>query len=64
MELLDTLQFCYNLHKLSTTKKSPFELVLGIQPNMLFEVSKSKIVGKCPASYRPAQDKKYLLDEA
>ena len=27
--LLDTAQFCYNLHKSSATEMSPFEIVLG-----------------------------------
>ena len=27
--LLDTAQFCYTMHKSSTTKMSPFKIVLG-----------------------------------
>jgi hypothetical protein len=32
LELLDSAQFCYHLKKSSTTKASPFELVLEAQP--------------------------------
>jgi hypothetical protein len=34
LELLDSVQFNYNLHKSSTTDLSPFELVLGMQPKL------------------------------
>ena len=40
--LLGTAQFCYNLHKLSTTEMSPFEIVLGKQPMTPLDVAKSK----------------------
>lgn len=32
VDLLDMAQCCYNLHRSSATEKSPFELVLGMQP--------------------------------
>lgn len=32
VSLLDTSQFCYNLHKLSAREICPFEIVLGRQP--------------------------------
>ncbi|KAG6533506.1 hypothetical protein ZIOFF_007381 [Zingiber officinale] len=50
--LLDSAQFCYNLHKSSATEKSPFEIVLGEQPTIPMEIAKQKSGGKCPAAYR------------
>ncbi|KAG6506505.1 hypothetical protein ZIOFF_031829 [Zingiber officinale] len=55
--LLDSAQFCYNLHKSSATEKSPFEIVLGEQPTTPMEIAKQKSGGKCPAAYRYAREK-------
>ncbi|KAF3662453.1 hypothetical protein FXO37_12442 [Capsicum annuum] len=63
-DLLDTMQFCYNLHRSSATEKSPFELVLGMQPMALLEVVTLKSHGICPAAYRYAKDKHDMLVEA
>ncbi|KAG6520213.1 hypothetical protein ZIOFF_017251 [Zingiber officinale] len=62
--LLDSAQFCYNLHKSSTTEKSPFEIVLGEQPTTPMKIAKQKSGGKCPAAYRYAREKQELLEEA
>ena len=62
--LLDTTQFCYNLHKLSATEMSPFEIVLGRQPMTPLDVAKSKNQEKCPAAYRVARDRLEMLSEA
>ena len=62
--LLDTAQFCYNLHKSSTTEMIPFEIVLGKQPMTPLDVAKSKNQGKCPAAYRVARDRLEMLSEA
>ncbi|KAG6474774.1 hypothetical protein ZIOFF_068713 [Zingiber officinale] len=62
--LLDSAQFCYNLHKSSATKMSPFEIVLGEQPTTPMEIAKQKYGGKCPAAYRYAREKQELLEEA
>ena len=64
VELLDTAQFCYNLHKSSATEMSPFEIVLGKQPMTPLDVAKSKNQGKCPAAYRVARDRLEMLSEA
>ncbi|KAL0352122.1 UNVERIFIED_CONTAM: Transposon Ty3-G Gag-Pol polyprotein [Sesamum calycinum] len=64
VDLLDVAQFCYNLHKLSATGISPFELVFGQQPMMPHEVPVHKSGGKCPTAYQFAQSKQELLDEA
>lgn len=64
VELLDTAQFCYNLHRSSSTGKSPFELATGQQPLMPHEVAKTKSQGKCPAAYRYARSQQELIDEA
>lgn len=58
IELLDsTAQFCYNLQRSSAIENSLFELVLGIQPNMPLEVTKSESYGKCPVAYKYERDK-------
>ena len=62
--LLDTAQFCNNLHKSSTTEMSPFEIVLGRQPMTPLDVAKSKNQGKCPATYMVARDKPEMLSQA
>ena len=62
--LLDTAQFCYNLHKSSATEMSPFEIVLGRQPITPLDVAKSKNQEKCPAAYRVARDRLEMLSEA
>lgn len=40
LELLDTAQFCYDLHKSSSTGLSPFELAMGWQPMTPHEIVK------------------------
>lgn len=50
MELLETLQFFYNLHKSLATEMSSFEIVLGRQPMTALDVAKTKNQGKCPAA--------------
>ena len=47
--LLDTAQFCYNLHKSSATEISPFEIILSKQLMTPLDVAKTKNKGKCPA---------------
>ena len=64
VSLLDAAQFCYNLHKSSTTGLSAAELVLGQQPLTPAEVAKSKSQGECPAAYRFAREKQELVDQA
>ncbi|KAK9113309.1 hypothetical protein Syun_020106 [Stephania yunnanensis] len=51
VDLLDTTQFCYNLHKSSATELSPFEVVMGKEPVTPHEVAKSKSMGSSPAAY-------------
>ncbi|KAG6478499.1 hypothetical protein ZIOFF_061942 [Zingiber officinale] len=62
--LLDSAQFCYNLHKSSATEKSPFEIVMSEQPTTPMEIAKQKSGGKCLAAYRYAREKQELLEEA
>ncbi|KAG6472970.1 hypothetical protein ZIOFF_070450 [Zingiber officinale] len=45
LELLDSAQFCYNLHKSSSMEMSPFEIVLGEQPTTPMEIAKQKSGG-------------------
>ena len=40
LDLLDSVQFAYNLHKSSSTGMSPFELVMGQQPLTPHEITK------------------------
>ncbi|XP_027182095.1 uncharacterized protein LOC113780495 [Coffea eugenioides] len=62
LELLDAAQFCYNLHKSSTTKLSPFELVNGQQPLTPHEVALHDW-SCCPVAHRFAHAKEELEDE-
>ncbi|KAK4420212.1 hypothetical protein Salat_2434200 [Sesamum alatum] len=64
VDLLDPAQFCYNLHKLSATGMSPFELVYGQQPMTPHEIVVQKTGGKCPTAYRFARTKQEMWDEA
>ena len=57
LELLDSVQFCYNLHRSSTTESSPFELVLGVQPQTPAEIAVQKSGGRSPAAYRFAMER-------
>ena len=57
LELLDSAQFCYNLQKSSTTEASPFELVLGAQPQTPVEIVVQITGGKSPVAYRFAMER-------
>jgi hypothetical protein len=39
LELLDSAQFSYNLHKSLATELSPFKLVSGMQPQTPVEIA-------------------------
>jgi len=56
LELLDSAQFCYNLQKSSATEASPFELVLGAQPQTPAEIAVQISGGKSPTAYRFAME--------
>ena len=43
VDLLHATQFCYNLHRSSSTGVSPFELAIGLQPRVPQEVAKQKV---------------------
>lgn len=45
VSLMDTAQFCYNLHKSSSTGMSPFEIATGQQPLTPHEIAKTKSQG-------------------
>lgn len=64
VDLLDSAQFCYNLHRSSATGLSPFELAMGQQPLTPHEVARTRTGGRCPAAYRFARAKQELLEEA
>ncbi|CAL5371561.1 unnamed protein product [Camellia sinensis] len=64
VDLLDSAQFCYNLHRSSATGMSPFELATGQQPLTPHEVARTGSGGRCPAAYRFARAKQDMLDEA
>lgn len=51
------------MHRSSVAEKSYIELVLGMNPNIMMEVPKSKRKGNCLASYKYATDREELLDE-
>ena len=54
LDLMDIAQFAYNLQHSSSTEKSPFEMVLGMQPGTPNEVAIQKTGSDCPAAYRYA----------
>jgi len=64
LEMLDSAQFCYNLHRSSATEASPFELVLGAWPQTPMEISVQKSGGRSPAAYQFAMEKQELLEQA
>ena len=64
LKLLDTAQFCYNLHRSSATGFSPFELATGRQPLTPQEIALQKSGGICPAAYRFARNQQEMLEEA
>lgn len=64
LSLMDTAQFCYNLHQSSSTGMSPAELAFGQQPLTPVGVAKQKSEGKCPAAYRFALGKQEMIDQA
>ena len=43
---------------------SPFELAIGVQPRMSLEVAKQKTGGNNLASYKMAQSRQAMFDEA
>ena len=61
LDLLDFVQFAYNLHKSSSTGMSPFELAMGQQPFTPHEIAKQRSGGRCPAVYRFAINKQELM---
>ena len=54
VDLLDTAQLCYNLHRSSATGMSPFELAMGWQPRTPLDVAKQRVGGDNPAAHRLA----------
>ena len=64
LELLDSAQFSYNLHKSSATDLSPFELVLEMQPQTLAEITVQKTGGRSPAAYMFARERQELFEQA
>ena len=64
LDLLDSAQFAYNLHKSSSTEMSPFELAMGQQPLTPHEIANQHSGGKCLAAYRFAIAKQELMQEA
>ncbi|KAJ0035683.1 hypothetical protein Pint_25550 [Pistacia integerrima] len=64
LELLDSAQFCYNLHKSSSTELGPFELVLGQQPLTPIEIARQLAKGNFPAADKVARDRQEIIDQA
>ena len=64
MDLLDTAQFCYNLHRSLTTGMSPFELAMGWQPRTPLDVAKQRVGGDSPAAHRLAISGQEMFNEA
>ena len=57
-------QFCYNLHRSSSTGKSPFKLAMGWQPVTPHEIAWSDRSGHSAVAFKFARDKQTMLEEA
>ena len=64
MDLLDTAQLCYNLHRSSATGMSLFELAMGWQPRNPLDVAKQRVGGDIPAAHQLAISRQEMFDEA
>ena len=64
LDLLDSAQFAYNLHKSSSTRMSPFELAMGQQPLRHHAIAKQHSRGRCPAAYKFAINNQKLMQKA
>ena len=64
VDLLDTTQLCYNLHRSSATGMSPFELAMGWQPRTPLDVAKQRVGGESPTTHRLAISRQEMFDEA
>ena len=53
-KLLDTAQFSFNLQRSEATNKSPFEIIMGRQPNTPLSLA-TRYDGKSPAAFRLAK---------
>ena len=61
--LLDAAQFCYNLHRSSSTGMSPFELATRLQPRVPLEVAKQKVGQVNLVAHRLARIRQEMLEE-
>ena len=50
LDLLDSVQFAYNLYKSSSTRMSPFKLAMGQQPLTPHEIAKQRLGGRYQVS--------------
>ena len=64
VDLLDTAQLCYNLHRSSTTGMSPFELAMGWQLRTPLDVAKQWVRGDSLAAQRLAISRQEMFNEA
>lgn len=63
VSLFNIEQFAYNLQQSSTTKKTPFELVLGQPPLTPIDMVQ-RTEGECLAAYKVARECTKVLQEA
>ena len=64
VDLLDTAQFCYNLHRSSAIGMSPFELAMDWQLRTPLDVAKQRVGGDSPAAHHLAISLQEMFDEA
>ena len=64
VDLLDTTQLCYNLHRSSATGMSSFKLAVGWQPRTPLDVAKQRVEGDSLATHRLAVSRQEMFDEA
>ena len=64
VDLLDTTQLCYIVHRSSSTRVSPFELAMGWQPRTPLDVAKQQVREDSPTTHRLAISRQEMFDEA
>ena len=64
VDLLDATQFCYNLHRSSSTGMSPFEISKRLQPRAPLEVAKQRVGQANPIAHCMAKPRQETFDEA
>lgn len=63
-DLLDSMQFCNNLHRSSATNLYPLELATGQRPLISQKVVKQRSQGRCQVACSFVEDKQEPIGQA